>query len=179
MSTSAPPAGSDSQQRLHSVGFLREGLKPASPTSRPPIPPNGLLQTLQRGAEGSKRNRWRMRTSGAWPRVSNASHSSDCASVCPAPLALGVVSGTIPLVAWCHGGRVRGKSHGTLLAMCRNIKQLHNFEPPATQEEVREASLQYVRKISGSTKPSQANAVAFERAVDEVAQATARLLDAL
>jgi len=63
--------------------------------------------------------------------------------------------------------------------MCRNIKQLHNFEPPATQEEVREASLQYVRKISGSTKPSQANAVAFERAVDEVAQATARLLDAL
>jgi hypothetical protein len=63
--------------------------------------------------------------------------------------------------------------------MCRNIKQLHNFEPPATQSEIREASLQYVRKISGSTKPSQANAAAFERAVEEIARATARLLDGL
>ena len=63
--------------------------------------------------------------------------------------------------------------------MCRNIRQLHNFEPPASEAEVREAALQYVRKISGSTKPSKANAAAFERAVDEVTEATARLLDAL
>lgn len=60
--------------------------------------------------------------------------------------------------------------------MCRNIRTLHNFEPPATDEEVRAAALQYVRKVSGSTKPSQANAEAFERAVDEVSAATARLL---
>jgi hypothetical protein len=60
--------------------------------------------------------------------------------------------------------------------MCRNIRTLHNFEPPATDEEIRAAALQYVRKVSGSTKPSQANAEAFDRAVDEVAHATARLL---
>jgi len=63
--------------------------------------------------------------------------------------------------------------------MCRNIRVLHNFEPAASQEEVHEAALQYVRKISGSTRPSQANATAFERAVDEVAAATRRLLDDL
>jgi hypothetical protein len=63
--------------------------------------------------------------------------------------------------------------------MCRNIRTLHNFEPPATAEEVRDAALQYVRKVSGSTKPSQANAAVFERAVDEVTAATARLLDGL
>ncbi len=63
--------------------------------------------------------------------------------------------------------------------MCRNIKQLHNFEPPATEDEVRASALQYVRKVSGSTKPSQANAEAFERAVEEVAATTANLLDAL
>jgi hypothetical protein len=63
--------------------------------------------------------------------------------------------------------------------MCRNIRTLHNFEPPATDEEIRDAALQYVRKISGSTKPSQANVEAFDRAVDEVAQATAKLLDGL
>jgi len=63
--------------------------------------------------------------------------------------------------------------------MCRNIRQLHNFDPPASESEVREAALQYVRKISGSSKPSQANAAAFERAIDEVAQATRRLLDEL
>ena len=63
--------------------------------------------------------------------------------------------------------------------MCRNIKQLHNFEPPATQDEIREASLQYVRKISGYNKPSQANEAVFACAVDEVAQATTRLLEAL
>ena len=63
--------------------------------------------------------------------------------------------------------------------MCRNIRPLHNFEPPATEDEARDAALQYVRKISGSTKPSKANEAAFERAVEEVAAATSRLLDAL
>ena len=63
--------------------------------------------------------------------------------------------------------------------MCRNIRQLHNFEPPATSEEVRAAALQYVRKISGQTKPSQANVVAFERAVDAVTQASEDLLASL
>ena len=63
--------------------------------------------------------------------------------------------------------------------MCRNIRQLHNFEPPADQAEVHDAALQYVRKISGATKPSQANAAVFERAVEEVALATQRLLDGL
>jgi hypothetical protein len=63
--------------------------------------------------------------------------------------------------------------------MCRNIHTLFNFEPPATDDEVRDASLQYVRKISGFTKPSQANEEAFARAVDEVAEATRRLVDAL
>ena len=63
--------------------------------------------------------------------------------------------------------------------MCRNIRQLHNFAPPATSEEVNDAALQYVRKISGSTKPSQANAAAFEHAVQVVAAATQELLDAL
>ena len=60
--------------------------------------------------------------------------------------------------------------------MCRNIRTLHNFSPPATEEEVRAAALQYVRKVSGSTKPSQANAAAFERAVEAVAAATSQLL---
>jgi hypothetical protein len=63
--------------------------------------------------------------------------------------------------------------------MCRSIHTLHNFEPSATEEEVRAASLQYVRKISGFTKPSLANGEAFERAVDAVAAATTRLLDEL
>ena len=63
--------------------------------------------------------------------------------------------------------------------MCRNIRTLHNFEPQATDEEIRASSLQYVRKISGFTKPSQANAEAFERAVDEVSAVTARLLGEL
>jgi hypothetical protein len=63
--------------------------------------------------------------------------------------------------------------------MCRNIQTLFNFEPPATNEEVRDAALQYVRKISGFTKPSQANAEAFDRAVDEVTEASMQLLDAL
>ena len=63
--------------------------------------------------------------------------------------------------------------------MCRNIHTLFNYEPPATADEVRGAALQYVRKVSGFTKPSQANEEAFARAVDEVADATQRLLDAL
>jgi len=63
--------------------------------------------------------------------------------------------------------------------MCRNIRQLHNFEPQATSEEVQAAALQYVRKVSGATKPSQANADAFDLAVREVAVATQRLLDSL
>ena len=60
--------------------------------------------------------------------------------------------------------------------MCRNIRQLYNFDPPATHEEVRAAALQYVRKISGFNKPSQVNREAFERAIDEVAHASMHLL---
>lgn len=60
--------------------------------------------------------------------------------------------------------------------MCRNIRTLYNFEPPATDAEVRAAAEQFVRKISGFTKPSQANSEAFERAIDEVAEVSARLL---
>jgi hypothetical protein len=63
--------------------------------------------------------------------------------------------------------------------MCRNIRSLHNYEPPASESEMREAALQYVRKISGSSKPSQANAAAFDRAVEEIAGSTARLLEGL
>ena len=63
--------------------------------------------------------------------------------------------------------------------MCRNIRQLHNFEPPATEDEIRASALQYVRKVSGTTKPSKANEAAFERAVDAVTNATRELLDAL
>jgi hypothetical protein len=63
--------------------------------------------------------------------------------------------------------------------MCRNIRPLYNYEPPATDDEVRDAALQYVRKISGFTKPSQANAEAFERAVDAVAAASSQLLGEL
>lgn len=63
--------------------------------------------------------------------------------------------------------------------MCRNIRTLHNFEPPATEEEVRAAALQYVRKISGTAKPSKANEDVFARAVDEVAAASSRLLAGL
>jgi hypothetical protein len=63
--------------------------------------------------------------------------------------------------------------------MCRNIRTLYNFEPPTTREEVHDAALQYVRKISGFTKPSQANEAAFERAVEAVTAASTRLLDEL
>lgn len=63
--------------------------------------------------------------------------------------------------------------------MCRNIKTLANFEPPATEDEVRASALQFVRKLSGTTRPSRANEAAFERAVDEVAAAARRLIDSL
>jgi hypothetical protein len=63
--------------------------------------------------------------------------------------------------------------------MCRNIRPLNNFEPPATRDEVTAAALQYVRKVSGASKPSQVNAEAFDRAVREVAEATQQLLDSL
>ena len=63
--------------------------------------------------------------------------------------------------------------------MCRNIRTLHNFEPPATPDEVHAAALQYVRKVSGTTRPSQANEAAFERAVAEVTATTRRLLEEL
>jgi len=63
--------------------------------------------------------------------------------------------------------------------MCRNIKTLHNFKPPATEEEIRASSVQFVRKLSGFTKPSQANAKAFDRAVDDVSVVARRLIDSL
>jgi len=63
--------------------------------------------------------------------------------------------------------------------MCRNIKTLHNFNPPATDEEIRASALQFVRKLSGSTRPSKANQIAFDYAVDEVARIARHLLDAL
>ncbi|MDP9026122.1 MAG: DUF2277 domain-containing protein [Actinomycetota bacterium] len=63
--------------------------------------------------------------------------------------------------------------------MCRNIRVLHNFEPPTTDDEVREAALQFVRKVSGSTHPSRANAAAFERAIEEIAFVTRQMLDEL
>lgn len=65
------------------------------------------------------------------------------------------------------------------LAMCRNIKTLFNFEPPATDDEIRASALQFVRKLSGTTRPSRANAAAFDQAVDEVSVAARRLLDSL
>jgi hypothetical protein len=67
----------------------------------------------------------------------------------------------------------------SIRGMCRNIRTLHNFEPPATEDEVEAAALQYVRKISGYTRPSKANEAAFERAVTAVAAASKELLDAL
>jgi hypothetical protein len=63
--------------------------------------------------------------------------------------------------------------------MCRNIRQLHNFEPPANEEEVNDAAVQFVRKVSGSNKPSKANTAAFDLAVAEVAASTRKLLDSL
>src|SRR5918992_155218 len=73
----------------------------------------------------------------------------------------------------------RSRSAGNLVRVCRNIRTVHNSDPPATQEEIRASALQYVRKVSGYNKPSRANAEAFERAVDAVAHASRELLDAL
>jgi hypothetical protein len=75
--------------------------------------------------------------------------------------------------------RAKVRLRSSLSCMCRNIRTLHNFEPPASAEEAHDAALQYVRKISGSTKPSKANAEAFDRAVDAVTDATLRLLSEL
>ena len=84
----------------------------------------------------------------------------------------------VPGLGQCHAGRIgdaracagaRPPTLGYAAGMCRNIKTLHNFEPPATEDEIRGAALQYVRKVSGSQKPSQANEAAFARAVDEIA----------
>ena len=91
------------------------------------------------------------------------------------------------LTLWCELGscpsvpRIGGRASFRLydVGMCRNIRPLHNFDPPATHDEVHSAALQYVRKISGCTKPSQVNAEAFERAVDEVADISMRLLNEL
>jgi hypothetical protein len=77
-------------------------------------------------------------------------------------------------------GRMRGSAaRATVAGMCRNIRCLHNFEPATTDAEVREAALQFVRKVSGSTHPSRANTPAFEQAIDEIAVATRRMLDQL
>jgi hypothetical protein len=84
-----------------------------------------------------------------------------------------IVAGSFP------GAESARKLIGYDRSMCRNIRTLHNFEPPATDEEIRASALQYVRKISGFTKPSQANAEAFDRAVDEVTEISTRLLGEL
>jgi hypothetical protein len=80
-----------------------------------------------------------------------------------------------PKTVW----RVTASNNGYGVGMCRNIRTLHNFEPPATREEIHDAALQYVRKVSGMQKPAKANSGAFETAVDEVAAATERLLGSL
>lgn len=77
------------------------------------------------------------------------------------------------------GTRDAGREVAYRQGMCRNIRVLHNFDPPTTDDEVREAARQFVRKVSGSTHPSRANAEAFERGIDEIAIATRRLLDDL
>ena len=76
-------------------------------------------------------------------------------------------------------GRADQDGASIIRGMCRNIKTLHNFEPPATHDEIQAAALQYVRKISGTTKPSKANEAAFERAVEAVTAASHTLLDSL
>jgi hypothetical protein len=79
-----------------------------------------------------------------------------------------------------HGAATSQGGAGAILAfMCRNIRTLHNFEPPATEEEIEASALQYVRKLSGATKPSKANEAAFERAVEDIAAATRTLLSSL
>src|ERR1700758_931780 len=75
--------------------------------------------------------------------------------------------------------RSMAASNGSLVTMCRNIKTLYNFEPPATEDEIRASSIQFVRKLSGFAKPSKANEEAFNRAVDQVTDAARELLDSL
>lgn len=75
--------------------------------------------------------------------------------------------------------RHAAKHSSARITMCRNIKTLHNFKPPATDDEIRASALQFVRKLTGFTRPSKANQLAFERAVDEVARTARELLDAL
>jgi len=82
-------------------------------------------------------------------------------------------------IASTRSAAERRRAGARLGGMCRNIRTLHNFEPAATDEEVRSAALQYVRKISGMNKPSRANEAAFQRAIEEVAEASTRLLDSL
>jgi hypothetical protein len=89
------------------------------------------------------------------------------------------VSRSDPVAGELQVRSLAGGKLATLYGMCRNIRELHNFEPPATDDEVRASALQYVRKISGFTKPSQANAEAFERAVDQITEVSARLLSEL
>jgi hypothetical protein len=84
-----------------------------------------------------------------------------------------------PTPAEAAGRKARGDGRSKLARMCKNIRTLHNFEPPATHEEIRASALQYVRKISGYNKPSRANAEAFDRAVDAVAAASSQLLSEL
>lgn len=88
-------------------------------------------------------------------------------------------TGTLRAGPGAHPGFRPGRVRRTVGSMCRNIHTLHNFEPPASQDEVHAAALQYVRKVSGSSVPSQANREAFDRAVEEIAHATRHLLDAL
>jgi hypothetical protein len=92
-----------------------------------------------------------------------------------------VLAKPVPLLDGEHADRLRSGliERGYHARMCRNIHTLFNYEPPATEEEVRSAALQYVRKVSGFTKPSRANEEAFARAVDEVTESSAKLLAAL
>jgi hypothetical protein len=86
-----------------------------------------------------------------------------------------VESKVIELFGWAQRFKLRRQQNN----MCRNIKTLHNFKPPATEEEIRASSLQFVRKLSGFTKPSKANEAAFNLAIEQVAQAATELLDSL
>src|SRR5215471_12823346 len=102
---------------------------------------------------------------------------ADAPAVWAAPAVRIATEITRPTVAPRSPGRPAAFTR--LWGMCRNIRTLHNYDPPATAEEIHDAAQQYVRKISGSTRPSQANAEAFDRAVRDIALATTRLLDEL
>jgi len=89
------------------------------------------------------------------------------------------VEGMPPSRIFAHHGPEGRRLLKARIVMCRNIKTLHNFKPPATEDEIRASSLQFVRKLSGSTRPSKANQLAFDRAVDQVANAAHELLASL